>query len=43
MRRCYYEAPSVAVMLVEMERGFAQSLGGVIKDYENGGNDSLDE
>lgn len=42
-RNALYEAPTLEICLIAMERGFAQSLGGVIKDFENGGDDSLDE
>ncbi len=42
-RNALYEAPALEICLIAMERGFAQSLGGVIKDFENGGDDSLDE
>ena len=38
-----YEAPTLEIYQVAMERGFAQSLGGSLTDYSSGVEDSLDD
>lgn len=38
-----YEAPTLVIYQVATERGFAQSLGGGLTDYEPGAEDSLDD
>lgn len=39
----FYEAPTLDIYRIATERGFAQSLGGGLTDYESGGSDSFDD